>query len=277
MRISQTKYIRDMLERFGMQDVKPAATPLEVNAKLKRLETEVKEMKDIPYRSAVGSLMYAMVGTRPDIAAAVGVVSRHLERPGLEHWQAVKRIFRYLKGSLDMAIEYGCSKSRRLQLSGYCDADWGGDMTDRRSTTGYVFMMAGGAVSWNSRKQPTVALSSTEAEYMALSGAVQEAIWLRQLLRDLGYAQQGATPIYEDNQGCINLANNPVSHSRTKHIDIRHHFVRERLESGDIGLQYCQTGDMGADLLTKGIATVQFRKLRAILGIRSHLSGSVEG
>ncbi|KAG6590645.1 RxLR effector candidate protein [Phytophthora cinnamomi] len=166
------------------------------------------------------------------------------------------------------------SSSRRvtaaeLCVAGYSDADWAGDIESRRSTSGYAFMMNGGCISWRSKKQRTVALSSTEAEYMALSEATQEAVWLKVFLRELGeMASDEAIKIYEDNQGSIALAKNPEFHKRTKHIDIRYHFVREKVEDGQVVLEYCSTKDMLADIMTKAITSVQFEVLRHKLGIQ---------
>ncbi|KAH9178079.1 hypothetical protein AeNC1_017477, partial [Aphanomyces euteiches] len=180
---------------------------------------------------AVGCLMYLMVATRPDIAVAVGVASQFLENPGQQHWSAVKCIFRYLKGTEDFGIEYSGSQD----VCGYTDADWAGDTDTRHSTNGYCFMPNNGIVGWKSRKQRTVALSSTEAEYMGLSEASQEAVWMKRLLLDLDEVDV-KTPIvvWKDNQGSIALAKNPQHHNRTKHIDIRYHFVGEKVQDQDI-------------------------------------------
>ncbi len=164
-------------------------------------------------------------------------------------------------------------------MRGYCDADWGGDANERRSTTGYVFFVGVGAVSWNCKRQPTIALSTTEAEYMAISHCTKEARWLRKLMADVGLVQNGATNIMCDNQGYIALAKNPTHHSRTKHIDIQHHFIREKLESEEIGLKYCPSQDMVAGVLTKALAKERHQNLtRSMgLGVLDYLqSGSVE-
>jgi hypothetical protein len=189
---------------------------------------------------------------------------------------AVKRIMRYLKGTLDLTL---CLGGKAVSLRGYCDADWGGDANERHSTTGYVFFVGVGAISWNCKKQPTIALSTTEVEYMATSQCTKEAIWLRKLMADVGLVQGGAITIMCDNQGCIALAKNPTHHSRTKHIDIQHHFIGEKLESGEIGLKYCPIQDMVADVLTKALAKKQHQNLtRSMgLGVLDYLqSGSVE-
>jgi hypothetical protein len=213
----QGSYIEGVLKRFGMEDCKPVGTPLDPKAALVKLTDEEydqhsQEMQGIPYKACVGSLMYAMVATRADLAFAVSVVSQFMSKPGPMHWAAVKRIMRYLKGTSDMKLHLG---GKGIAMKGYCDADWGGDADGRRSTTGYVFFVGDGAVSWNSKRQPTVALSTTEAEYMAASQSAKEAVWLRQLMADVGCVQEEATTIMCDNQGCIALAKNPKHHSRT--------------------------------------------------------------
>ena len=267
LEISQTAYIDRVLERFGMANCKPVSTPAE--GVLMRLDNAHQGNVDGEYMSLVGSVLYAAMVTRPDIAYAVQTLGRHLQASGSEHWVAAKRLLRYLKGTNELGIKYGASGQNAQQLVGYCDADWGGDRDTRRSTTAYVFMLNGGCVSWSSKLQPTVALSSAEAEYMAACAGVQEAIYLRRLLNDLGYKQDQATVIYEDNQGCIALSENPVLHKRTKHIDIRYHFTRERVESGEIALRYVATEHQLADLLTKALSSQRVASLRKqVLGYK---------
>ena len=225
---------------------------------------------------AVGLLMYAMVGTRADLAFPVSVVSQFMSRPEPMHWAAVKRIMRYLKGTLDVKL---CLGGKDIILRGYCDADWAGDPEDRKSTTGYVFFVGEGAISWTSKRQPTIALSTTEAEYMATSHGTKEAMWLRQLLADVGCVQEGATPLMCDNQGCIALAKNPKHHSRTKHIDVQHHFIREKVEEEVIELMYCATEHMVADVLTKSLGRERHEMLIQAMGLHHFgnvQSGSVE-
>ena len=178
---------------------------------------------------------------------------------------AVKRILRYLSKTIDYGIEYTRSDGK---LEGYSDADWAGDHADRRSTSGYVFQLANGAITWASRKQNSVALSTCEAEYMALSVTTQEVIWLRILLEEMRCEQREPTTIWEDNQGAISTAKNPVFHNRTKHIQIRYHFVREAVADNIIDIRYCSTRDMIADILTKGITRPQFEKLREMMGVK---------
>lgn len=278
--MSQKKYIEEVLKRFNMEECKPISTPLDVNVKLLKLSEEEfeelqGEMEGVPYKAGVGSLMYAMVGTRADLAFPVSMVSQFMSKAGPAHWSAVKRIMRYLQGTLDYKL---CLGGKDVALRGYCDADWAGDASERRSTTGYVFFVGVGAISWNCKRQPTIALSTTEAEYMATSQCTKEAIWLRKLLADVGLVQEGATTIMCDNQGCIALAKNPTHHSRTKHIDVQHHFIREKLEGNEISLKYCPTEDMVADVLTKALAKDRHQRLAKAMGLRDgnySQSGSV--
>jgi hypothetical protein len=183
---------------------------------------------------------------------------------------AAKRVLRYLQGTKDLSLVYEASSKDdygKPSIVGFSDADWGGDLETRRSTTGYLFKLGSGAVSWASKLQPTVALSSAEAEYLAVCAAVQEAIHLRQLMKDIGYTQGQPTVIFEDNQGCIALSANPVFHRRTKHIDIRYHFIRERIASGEIELRYIPTEQQLADILTKALPRLRINSLRhSILG-----------
>jgi hypothetical protein len=231
-------------------------------------EDDALERELLFYRSAVGSLLYLAVGTRPDISAAVGVVSRFMENPSGQHWKAVKKIFRYLKGTADHALCLGGDTSGAVVLSGYCDADWAGDHDDRHSTTGYAFSLGSGSISWSSKRQKTVALSTTEAEYMAVSAASREAVWLRQLLGELGCFQERPTVLFNDNQGCIKLSKNPVFHTNSKHIDVQHHYVRELQEAGAIELQYCASEEMVADVLTKALARDAHVKCSRNLGVK---------
>jgi len=195
--------------------------------------------------------MYLMIGTRPDLAAAVGVISRHLDNPTEEHVKAVKRIFRYLKGTTDYCLTY--TKSTSLTLTGYVDADWGGCLDTRKSTHGYVFLFNNSAITWKSKLQSVVALSSTEAEYMGACFASKECVWLRYLLAELGVEQTEPTLILTDNQSSIKLMENPVHHDRTKHIDIQYHFTRELLVNGKVDFKFVETEKQVADFLTKGM------------------------
>ena len=197
----------------------------------------------------------------------MGAVSKFNSCPTEAHLTAVKRIFRYLKGTINLCIKY--ERSADNCLVGFSDANWAGDMNDRHSTTGNLFMMSGAAIAWSSKKQPVVALSTTEVEYVALSAATQEAVWLSRLLSDIKAPPQTPILIKEDNQGTISIARNPISHSRTKHIDVKFHYIREALEDGIIDLIYCPTEQMTADILTKPLARQQFETFQLEMGLKN--------
>ena len=242
--------------------------------------------------------MFSMVETRPDIAFATSVASRFAKNPSHQHTEAVKTILRYLKSSRERGITYGGQD--QILVEGYSDSDWAGDKESRKSTSGFIFMLNGGPVSWCSKRHATVALSSTEAEYIALTLAAKEATWLRLLLTELGLLQpdqqhalikvseqntcvqsiqqdldiarggesesttatdpQIVIPLKGDNQGSIALAHNPVFHPRTKHIDIQHHYIRDEVASRRIELSYVPTDQMIADGLTKALTHVRFHR-----------------
>ena len=190
-----------------------------------------------------------------------------MQNPGPAHYAALKRVLRYLLGTMNYGIVYDGKIKGGLELWGYADADWAGDPNDRRSTTGYIFNLCGGPVSWQSSKQQTVAMSTVEAEYQAGAAAAREALWIRQVLRELEVPQEEPTRILEDNQGCISSSKNPEVHSRSKHIDIKHHFLRERVETGEVRLEYCSSERMTADLMTKALTSERFRRLRKNLNM----------
>jgi len=221
---------------------------------------------DIHYLSLVGSLLFA-TQTRPDIQFAVNLVAQFGGNPGIAHLEAAKRILRYLKGTIDLNLVLGRRMKREFDLVGWTDSNWAQDPDDHRSTSGFAFDVGGGVISWSSKKQPTVATSSVEAEYIASANATKEAVWLRTLLRELDLPQKKTTIIHADNQGSIALAHNPVSHSRAKHIDIRHHFIRERVERGEVSLDYVSTKEMIADIFTKALPRESFEKFRTNLGV----------
>eukprot|EP00873_Tetraselmis_striata_P010321 jgi/Tetstr1/430585/TSEL_020382.t1 len=254
LKVHQAKYIDDMVHKFNLADAYAVSTPAEVGADVPGSNKPLAA--EMPYQALVGSLLYAMVATRPDIAEAVSKLCRVMAKPEERHWQAAKRVLRYLKGTKTLGLTFSGGKADGL-LHGYCDADWAGDVVSRRSTTGFVFMLCGAAVSWKSQLQATVALSTAEAEYMALCAAVCEALFLRELLRELCCAQSEATVIFEDNQRCIALTRNPMTHGRSKHIAIKYHFTREKVLSGEVAIEYCPTAQMVADALTKALGRLK--------------------
>jgi hypothetical protein len=269
--ITQGAYTRRLLERFRMDQSAAAPTP----AAEERLSTkdqpsteeERAKMSGVPYRECVGALQYLAVLTRPDIVYAVNQASRFLANPGPKHWEAVKRILRYLRGTPDDGIIYTRSPSTNL-VDGFSDSDWAGDQDDRRSCSGHIFRVFGGIVAFRSKKQPTTALSSCEAELIALTMAMKEALWLRGLLVELGM-QPADKPvlIHEDNQGAIALSNDAKFSNRTKHVDIKFFRVREEVKRNFVQVKYCHTSKMLADIFTKPLAKNIFRAIRNQLGM----------
>jgi len=266
LHLSQTKDIEKILATHHMQACNPATTPADPHIRLEKssqdFEASATERRN--YQSAVGSLIYAMLSTRPDISYAVSKVSHYASNPNSTHWTAVKRILRYLAGSPNRGMCYTIQDIR----SGFTDAYWGA-ADDRKSIGGYTFMLNRASISWNSKKQTTVALSSTEAEYRALTQAVKEYLCLQALLLDLGARRhlEGVRNIYIDNQGVLALARNPEFHARTKHIDIQYHIVRQHLENEKIALTYCPTSEMTADIFTNALPQSAFTKHNLGLGL----------
>jgi transposase InsO family protein len=252
--LSQKSYIDSIIARFVLNDAKPYDMPMTPSASYSKDDSpssqqDAARMRKVPYREAIGSLMYASVATRPDITFAVSTLSQFLENPGEAHWEAVKRVFRYLSGTRDYALTYG---GERHDLTGYTDAD-GASQDHRRAISGYAFLFDGGAISWSSRKQELVTLSTAEAEYVAATHAAKECIWLRRLIGELCPTILSTTTLHCDNQAALKLATDDNYHARTKHIDIRYHFIRQVVASGAIDITYCPTDDMTADILTKAL------------------------
>ena len=268
--LGQHQYIDRILQRHGMQDARPCLTPLAPNTRLPATTepdptpTTNKEVSLELYQSAVGSLMYAMLGTRPDLAYAVGLVSQFNHSPKWEHWVAVKRIFRYLVGTKGYTLEYGSSNAS----GGYSDADWGSGH-DRKSVGGFLFLLNRGAISWASKKQTSIALSTTEAEYMGMTQAAKEIVWLRALLDEIGAFRHihQMSVLNGDNQGAIALARNPEYHACTKHIDIQYHFIRDLVSSEKVNLQFCSSTDMIADIMTKALPRATHDKHTQAMGL----------
>lgn len=274
MELNQTAFVDQILDKFGLANSNSCVTPMD--KALPRIKAEGKPNKQ--YMEMVGSILWLAMGTRPDLAYAAQALGRHMNAPGDEHFKAAKHVLRYLKETRELGIRYRGTfdknvtmsahavdekdKSSNVVVSLHADADWANDVSTRRSTTGYVVVLAGAAVSWKSKLQQTVALSTSEAEYMSACAAAQEAIFQRQLLEDLGFPQCEATVIYEDNTGAIALSENPVSHARSKHIDIKYHFVRQKVATGDIKLVHVVSEDQLADLFTKPLDRVKLEKFR---------------
>ena len=275
--LDQTQYVGQVLAKFGMADSKPVVTPLVVGVKFSssmcaQTMDEKDEMKVKPYRSVIGSLMYLMICTRPDIAASIGILSRYLENPGPTHWDAVKRVMRYLKLTAEKCLMF--KRQANLEFDGFVDADWGGCVDTRKSTGAYVFRLNGAAISWCSKRQTSVALSSCEAEYMAACQAGKEAVWLKNFLLELNIKFDKSFVIYSDSQSALQLMKNPVFHSRTKHIGIQYHFVRELIWSEIITFVFCSTEKQWADMLTKAVPRVKLVTCMFNIGLVSQVQSA---
>jgi hypothetical protein len=273
--LSQGAYIDAILSRFALSKAKAYGTPMTPGAIYSKKDSpsspnEVTRMKNTPYREAIGSLMYAAVATRPDIAFAVSTLSQFLNNPGDLHWEATKRVFRYLAGTKDYELTFG---GERHDLEGFTDAD-GAMQEHRHAISGYAFLFDGGAVSWSSKKQELITLSTAEAEFVAATHAAKEAIWLRKLLGDIypDYTDS-PTPFYCDNQAAQTLIKDDNYHARTKHLDTRFLFIREVAERGQIKILYCPTEDMVADVLTKALPKWKTSGHASTLGLRRACGG----
>lgn len=262
--LALTNYIDKLVTRTGLSEAKVAKTPMD-QGYLKN-EIESKPMEDCTkYRSVVGALLYVAVCARPDIMNSAAILGRKFSSPSENDWTAAKRVVRYLKGTRDWKLQLGSNAIQ--ELVAFSDADWAGDTRTRKSTTGFVVYYAGGAVSWASRRQDSVTLSTMEAEYVALAETCQEVIWLRRLLMDLGELQKNATIVNEDNQACLSFAKLERCSKRSKHIETKHHFVRDLCEGGDVILQYCPTDNMNADIFTKPLGTIKHHQFARELGL----------
>jgi hypothetical protein len=261
--LDQKDYLKTVLERFNMQNVKEASTPLPSGYNPVPNTLPVDEKLRTRYQQVIGSLLYLMLGTRPDIAYAVTKMAQFAANPSEEHFNKALYICKYLAGTKDYKLQYGL---KQHGLYGYADADWASDPGSRRSTTGYLVLLSGSAISWNSRAQKTIALSSTEAEYMSLSDTCRQLVWMRSFFKELGMPIS-AIPLCGDNQGAIFNASNPVQEKRTKHIDIRFHYIREKVSEGQVTLHFVPTDQNPADMFTKNLSRDNFLRCRSQLGI----------
>jgi hypothetical protein len=262
--LRQRTYIEDIAKRFEVANAKACELPAIQNEYLSATEGVALSGTDVSlFRAIVGSLMYAVVGTRPDIANAVRAVAKFMSEPTSTHLEAAKRVIKYLLATKEECIVY--KRQDKLELMGYADADWGNDKETRKSVSGCCFMMSGAAITWSSTQQPIVALSSCEAEYVALSMASQQAIYLKNLIESAQLSVGSSVMIYEDNQSCIALTKDHVFRKRTKHMDVRYHFVRHNVIQGTIQICYCPTENMIADILTKPLAKNKYKKFKNLL------------
>jgi hypothetical protein len=260
--ISQTKYTQDILNKFRMKDAKPIKTLMGTNGHLD-LDMGGKSVDQKVYRSMIGSLLY-LCASRPDIMLFVCMCARFQTDPKEVQLRAVKRIMRYLVYTPKFGLWY--PKGSTFDLIGYSDADWAGCKIDRKSTSGTCQFLGRSLVSWASKKQNSVALSTAEAEYIAAGHCCAQLLWMRQTLRDYGY-KLSKVPLLCDNESAIRMADNPVEHSRTKHIDIRYHFLRDHQQRGDIEIAYVSTKEQLVDIFTKPLDDKSFSKLRNELNI----------
>jgi hypothetical protein len=260
--ISQTKYIQDILKKFGMKNAKPITTPMGTNGHLD-LNTGGKYIDQKVYRSMIGSLLY-LCASRPDIMLSVCMCARFHANPKEVHLRVVKRIMRYLVYTPKFGLWY--PKGSTFDLIGYSDADYAGCKIDRKSTLGTCQFLGRSLVSWASKKQNSVALSTAEAEYIVAGHCCAQLLWMSQTLRDYGH-KLSKVPLLCDNESAIRMADNLVEHSRTKHIDIRYHFLRDHQQKGDIEISYVNTHNQLADIFTKPLDEKTFSKLRNELNI----------
>ena len=274
--INQSAYIEKFLHEYAMEKegYKPTATPMNGYVHMRKTTIDDEQEDRNAYCKRIGSMMFAMVYTRPDVCFAMSKLSQYMSNPGAHHGIAIKQLLRYFRSTASYQLKIGPTKkspeNERIRI--YCDSDFGADKDDRRSVLGYVAMFGGCAVSWASRRQKSVSTSTTEAEYMALSAACKQAMWIRSFLMELGRTSyigmnNHTLRIYEDNEGVLKQVRNPQIHDRSKHIDIAYHYVRERKEFNDIDVKYINTKKMIADGLTKPLAKEAFESFRSMLGL----------
>ncbi|PKU83242.1 Retrovirus-related Pol polyprotein from transposon TNT 1-94 [Dendrobium catenatum] len=262
--LHQTKYAKDILTAAGFTNSKPVPTPSLLKSTKHNSAAPTFSDPQL-YRRLVGSLNYLTI-TRPDIAFAVNAVCQHMHNPSTADFLELKRILRYIQGTLDFGLPL---QPGNLQLTTYVDADWAADATDRKSVSGFCSFLGSTLVSWSVKKQTTVAKSSTEAEYRALASATSDILWLRRLIAEFGITQTGPTTIFCDSVSAIALAHNPVFHARTKHIEIDYHFISHHIQQGDIAVRHLHSLDQTADILTKSLSPTRFHFLRDKLTICS--------
>ena len=267
--IDQQRYTETLLTRFGYENANPVSTPSDPHVPLSYPPPNDSDttVPNFPYQEIVGCLLYLATHSRPDIAHVVSVVAQYSTNFREIHCTALKRILKYLCGTTDYALCYSPDTTAPNSLVAYTDADYAGDLNDRKSRSGSILLLNNGPVLWLSRKQPCTATSTTESEYVATSLTSKEAVWARRLLADIGFHQQVPTPLYSDNQSAIRLVQNPEFHKRTKHIDVVFHLIRELQEQGHISVFYVPTKLQLADILTKALTPDTFHKLRLALNI----------
>src|ERR1700760_4985231 len=274
MWLDQHKYIDDILKTFGLNEAhqrQTHATPFATKCELKKNPNPVEEVDPAfrtHYQSIVGHLQYAALCTRPDLAYCTNKLAQHSINPDKSHLAAAKHMLRYLKGTRNLCLTYGGDEP----LTGYSDSSWGDNLDDRHSTAGYIWTLAGGAVCWRSKKQPTVAGSSVEAEYQAASDSARQAKWLRIFHQELHLDIDEPLVIKCDNQGSLALIKNPENHERTKHIDIKYHFAREAQEQGHVKTVWVPSAEQLADIFTKALPRDAHERHTANMGLEEYAS-----
>jgi hypothetical protein len=266
IQLSQKTYLEKILEKFNMASCNSRSVLTSGGDLQFTLEDSTERISSTLFRSLVGKLNYAMVATRPDLAFSVSLLSRFMEEPTTHHWEIAKRVLAYIKGTINVGLVFNSTSTYPSIVQGFSDSDYGGDLSDRKSTTGFAFYLYGSLISWGSRKQHTVALSTTEAEYMALAEAGKENLWIKQFLGQIGIDCE-RTILMGDNYGAMELAKNPTNHSRTKHIDIRYHFIRDQVLEQNIEILPVDTLEQTADIFTKPLEKQKFVYHRSKLGL----------
>ncbi|CAM8883258.1 unnamed protein product [Rhodiola kirilowii] len=270
LKLHQKPYLEKLTAKFYSLSCKSVQIPIAAHFALSKAqcpknESELIRMQSVPYANVIGSIMYAMISTRSDLSYAVSLLSRYMSNPGLEHWHALKYVLAYISGTLSVGLVYG-NKMHVPDLIGYVDADFASDRDSRKSNTAYVFTFGTNCISKKSQLQPLVALSTTESEYIAICDACKEAVWLQGLLFEAKLIDK-CTVIYSDSQSAIHLSKNPVYHERTKHIEVKYHYIRELLNSGIIALLKVPTADNPADMGTNVVTNLKLKHCLRLLCI----------
>jgi hypothetical protein len=263
--LSQKAYAEKIVERCGLRDCNPNATPMEPRLKLSKQSSESAVDKTL-FRSLVGSLRY-LVNTRPDISFVVGYVSRFLEEPCEDHMAAVKRIVRYVAGTCDWGLWFSRGKEKEALLTGFSDSDYAGDVDQRYSTTGVIFLLADSPISWQSMKQKVVAQSSCEAEYIVAANATCQGLWLARVLGEIQGTTQSSPVLRVDNKSAIALIKNQVLSGQSRHIEVKYHLVRESAARGQITVEFVGTENQLGDIFTKALGRIRFQELRNKIGL----------
>ena len=268
LKLHQRIHIDDLLVKLGMENANGCKAPMEHGYRSQKLQEDEEKGSEEYCRSILGSLLYISGSVRPDISFACNVLARHVSNPALRHQNAAKRIVRYLSGTKEMGIIMERKNdNKEINLTAFCDSDYAEDLDDGKSTAGYVIMINNWPVIWRTKKHNCLTQSSVEAEYLSASEAEKEIIWLRKVVESLLETKFPATTMFMDNQGAICIANGEVLNSKLKHVDVRHHYVKECVRNGEISLQFCPSNDNVADTLTKALAGPKFCDLRERIGI----------